>query len=375
LDARAWLSSVSTADGSVSILSDPGWVQAAQCGYLPDGRGLVAIARTSDQETTQIWYADAESGEATPITNDLNDHRVISLTRDGKSLVSITGDQTSAIWVGPCDGSDMPRRRSWARTDGMRGVCFAPDGRIVYATYDRGFWELWTTTADGSERTPLVAAEPGETISAVAADGSGGIYFLVRAASRMEIRKTGADGGPPRTVVTGAGYDAFGVSHDGVLVYGAYIDGVYRVLRLDHEGAEPVPITDLDALAPTIEPSGERIGFFYQEESGGYRVGVVATGHRGLVWSSEIASPTFFSTICLRKQAIYLTATSTDRSNLWRVPFDGGEIEQLTDFDDQRVWHFAVSEDEKTFAVARGRRDRDAVLMTNFRGASTDGAV
>ncbi|MCW8985165.1 MAG: protein kinase [Thermoanaerobaculales bacterium] len=370
-ETRAWLATVAVADGRVSVFSDPGWVQAAQSAFLPDGRGLLAIARTPHQESTQIWHIDAGSGEASPVTNDLNDHRVISLSNDGTSLVSISGDAKSAIWVGPRDGSEPPQRRTWARADGIRGICFAPDGRLVYTTDDRGFWELWTMTPDGSERVPLLAVAPGETILRLAVAGSGEVFFVVRSRSGLEIRVAGADGGAPRVVVSGVANDMIDVSRDGVLVYGADVAGEYRLFRLDPAGAEPLPVTDLEAFAPTIEPSGRRAGFFYRGAADRFRVGVVTTADGELIWSTEVAAPATFASLCLREEGLYLTTMPGDRANVWFMPLDGTEPQQLTVFDDQRLWDFAISSDGDTLAVARGRRDRDAVLIKNFGGSMT----
>jgi hypothetical protein len=64
-----------------------------------------------------------------------------------------------------------------------------------------------------------------------------------------------------------------------------------------------------------------------------------------------------------------------DRANVWLMPLDGAPPRQLTHFEDQRLWGFAVSADGTSLAVARGRRDRDAVLMKNFRGSASGGST
>jgi serine/threonine protein kinase/Tol biopolymer transport system component len=371
-DAKAWLASVAVTDGSVSVFSDPGWVQAAQSGYLPGGEGLLAIARAPHQQTAQIWYVDAASAQASPITNDLDDHRIISLSGDGKSLVSITGDVTSAIWVGPRDGSEPLRRRTWGRADGIRGICFASDGRIVYTTHDRGAWEVWTMTPDGSERVPLLAAKPGETILDLAVTGSGDVFFLVRTRSGgSEIRVAGADGAAPRVVLSGVVNDSIDVSRNGTLVYSAYVSSEHRLFRLDPDSTEPMPVTDFEAIFPTIDPSGQRVAFLYTDDADTYRAGIVSTAEGRLVWNAEVATPSVFSQLSLREEGLYLTNVPGDRANVWLMPLDGLEPRQLTAFDDQRMWDFAVSADGEKLAVARGRRDRDAVLIKNFGGPTT----
>jgi Tol biopolymer transport system component len=370
-EADAWLASVAVADGSVSVFSNPGWVQAAQTAYLPDGLGLLAIARADHQQSTQIWYVDAASREASSVTNDLNDHRVLSLSDDGRSLVSITGDVTSTIWIGPSNGSGPFRRRSWARMDGMRGISFAPDGRLVYTSNDRGTWELWTMTADGSQRAPLLNVGADEVILDLAVSGAGEVFFMVRNRAGVEIRAADTDGSSLRVVVRNAVADSISVSRDGTLVYRADVGGEHRLFRLDPGASEPLPVTDFEAIAPTIDPAGQNVGFLYSDDVDRFRAGIVSIADGRMTWNAEVASPSYFSQLFLRDEGLYLSTMPGDRANVWLMPLDGTEPQQLTDFEDQRLWDFAVSADGTRLAVARGRRDRDAVLMKNFRGSMT----
>jgi serine/threonine protein kinase/Tol biopolymer transport system component len=368
---RSWLVSVDSADGKVATLADPGWVQAAHSGYLPDGRSLLVVARARHQLNTQIWHVDAQSGEASPVTNDLNDHRIISFSADGSSLASIVGDVSSAVWVGSLDGSEPPRRISWGRVDGSRGVCFTPSGHVVYTSNDRGVWGLSSIKPDGSESIPILAADPGETILGVVVAGNGDLYYNVRNDFGLEIRVADANGSARRTVVTGVGNDWIDVSRDGALVYASAVAGERRLFLLESEYAEPRQITDFEVYGPTIEPSGRRVAFFFTDDADQIRVGVVATASGELIWSAQVATPGIFTHLCLREEGLYLTSMPGDRTNVWLMPLDGGQPERLTDFEDQRLWHFAVSDDGRMLAVARGRRDRDAVLIKGFRGSST----
>ena len=88
-----------------------------------------------------------------------------------------------------------------------------------------------------------------------------------------------------------------------------------------------------------------------------------------------MAAPGAFSRLWLREEGLYLTSMPGDRANVWFMPLDGGKPQRLTNFDDQRIWDFAVSDDGRTLAVARGSRNRDAVLINGFRGSRTGGGT
>jgi hypothetical protein len=63
---------------------------------------------------------------------------------------------------------------------------------------------------------------------------------------------------------------------------------------------------------------------------------------------------------------VYLDTVKNGRANVWLQPLDGGPLRRVTDFDDQTVYSFALSRDERTLAVARGPLLRDAQMITGF---------
>jgi serine/threonine protein kinase/Tol biopolymer transport system component len=368
-DARARLVSVAVADGSVANLADPGWPQAGQAGFLPDGRGLLVIARGPHQPNPQIWHVASPGGEAAPVTNDLDDHRIISLSSDGRSLVSVSGDVSSAVWVGPRDGSERPRRRTWAKLDGFKGVCFAPGGRIVYATDDGGVWGVWTMTADGGERAPLAATQPGEFVLAVAVSGRGDVFMSVRTRAGVEVRVAGADGGSPRVVARDLWAAPTSVSRGGDLVYSALVGGAARLFLAGADGGSPVAVTDRPAFRPAIDADGRRIAFYYTDEAGRHRVGMVPRSGGAPIWSAPAEPPTNYSRLVLRDDGLYLNTMPGDRGNVWHMPLDGSAPKKVTAFDDYLLFDFAMSDDGRTLAVARGPLVRDALLIRGFTGA------
>ena len=53
--------------------------------------------------------------------------------------------------------------------------------------------------------------------------------------------------------------------------------------------------------------------------------------------------------------------------NVWRQPLDGGPAQQITQFDDLRLFDHAWSADGRTLFVLRGRSPSEAVLIRDFR--------
>ena len=54
-------------------------------------------------------------------------------------------------------------------------------------------------------------------------------------------------------------------------------------------------------------------------------------------------------------------------TNIFLMPLDGDEPQQVTDFSEGEIFYFDVSPDGSTLLMAQGRRIRDIVLIDNFR--------
>jgi len=366
-ESRARLVSVSIEDGEVTTVADPGWVTAAQAGWLPDGRSLLVIARAPDQFNAQIWSVSYPAGEARRVTADLNDHRIISLTKDGRSLVSVAGDVSSSVWTLPLRGSGSPRRVSRSTTDGLNGIALAPDGNVVYTAYLAGVWSLWTAGPDGANRSPLLEGRASESLAfpSVAEDGT--VYYVARTRAGTEIRATSKDGSSSRVVARDARFETIGVAPDASFVaFGSMVEGVPRLFRVAPAGGEARPLVDVPAFSPSLDPSGRLVAYYHRDGEGRFRLGVSPTDGGPRTFDTPIEPPAAQSRLVLRDDGVYLNTLPGDRANVWLQPLDGSAARKLTSFQDQLLFDFAVSRDGATLAVARGPRLRDAQLITGF---------
>jgi hypothetical protein len=130
-----------------------------------------------------------------------------------------------------------------------------------------------------------------------------------------------------------------------------------------------VPVTDRFAFRPAIDAGGRRIAFYYTDEAGRYRLGIVPVGGGGLAWSAPAEPPTNYSRLVLRDDGLYLNTMPGDRGNVWHLPLDGTP-KRITAFEDSLMFDFALSDDGRTLAVARGPLVRDALLIRGFAGST-----
>ncbi len=291
-ESRSRLSLVAVADGKVTTLADPGWDVAAQCGWLRDGRSLLVVARGIDQPNTQIWSVSYPDGETRKVTNDLNDRRIISLTADGRTLVSVAGAVSSTVWSAPLAGSGRARRITRALTDGLDGVAFSAEGKLVYTSNVADASGLWIAGLEGADRGPLHTPGPGNRIGFPSIADDGTVTFVVRGKAGVEIHALDRGGATSRVVVRDAFFAPFEVSRDGrYLVYSALQKGVPRLVRVASDGSDPRPVFDGPAYRPALHPSGTRVAFYFVDSTEKARLGICSVEGGPLLLDVPIEPP------------------------------------------------------------------------------------
>ena len=366
-EARGKLVRIAVESGAVTTLADPGWTAAAQAAWLPDGKSLLAIARTVDEDQTQIWSISYPEGKVAPVTADLNDHRIVSLTRDGRTLVSVAGQVSSSVWTLPLRGPGKLTRVSRSTTDGLNGLAFTPEGRVLYTSYVGGIWSVWIATADGAERNSFLTLRPREGIRAPVVTDDGSLYYLVRTRSGIEIRVTTKDGSSTRVVTSDVRFDNVGVAPDGkTVVFNSLVAGSDHVFSMPGSGGPRKVLLDAPAFRPVMHASGKRTAFYFINAEGRFRLGVASVDGGPLLADLPTEVPSANSRLAFTDEGVYMNTMPGDRANVWLQPLDGRPARRLTSFDDQILFDFAVSRDGQTLAVARGPRLRDAQLITGF---------
>jgi Tol biopolymer transport system component/predicted Ser/Thr protein kinase len=125
--------------------------------WLPDGRSyLLTAIDLSGANNSQIWRVTYPGGERTHVTNDLNSYAGLSLSADAKSLATVSSEQTAGVYIaqGP-DKEPITVSAGRGRADGLSGVAWLPDGRLVYSSTASGLPQLWIANPDGSEAHQL----------------------------------------------------------------------------------------------------------------------------------------------------------------------------------------------------------------------------
>jgi WD40 repeat protein len=344
---------ITSADGTrKEDLALAGWKYVDSVLWLPDGRGFVVTAEERTRELTgrhQVLEVSYPGLAIKRLTNDLGDYH--SLTGDPKTaLAAVPLAVRSGISVGPLAKPDGLRRVGTGSTDGVRGLTWAPDRRIVFTdVYSVG----WIMNPDGSGLRPLLPdrQSAGFPFSCGSAVG----YTQAGVAPALMVFLIDSNDGKPRHVID-IPYVRPTCTPDGAWLL--YEDNE-TIKKVQTSGGEPATVHK-DAHDPQVSPDGVFLAaltgpagapsfviFSMKDNSMVRRLpGRAGANYR---WDAD-------------SQALILSRGEGNVDNLWRLPIDGSPAVQLTQFTSDRIFTFSVGADRR-LAVARGETAHDVVIL------------
>lgn len=360
------------ADGTETPLTSEEWFSIGQITWLPDGGGLIIAAAEQEQDAPhQLWHVSYPSGTARRITNDLNNYDGVSLTSDANALVTAQSERRANIWVGPAGEEGRATQLASDKNDGMSGLTWTSDGRVVYTSITNGNTDIWIMDADGKNRKQLTTANGVDHRPSVSFDGRYIVFVSDRNGAgnlwRMDI-----DGRNPRqlTNLRGDYYPSCAPDNQSV-IYSSDASGQRQLWRVPLEGGVPVAVTDYAVNLPVASPDGKFIACAYvdgRETPRRYSTAVVPFAGGRPVKTFEF--PRSFAQVIRwtpDNRALTYIVTRAGVSNIWRQSLTGGAPASLTDFQAGTIFRYDWSRDGKMLVLARGTVTSDVVLIKDFK--------
>ncbi len=364
---------VNIADGSLRALSAQRWAFVGKVNWLADGGGLMMVA--ADQGAPQIWHVSYPGGESRRITNDLNSYNDISLTSDSTSLVTVQGETSSNIWVAPSADASRATRITSGKVEGVRGVAWTPDGRIVFASTASGHPDIWIVGADGAGLKQLTVEVGNNFDPKVTQDGRY-IVFTSTRSGKSNIWRMEMDGGNATQLTAGSNDFFPACSPDSQwVIYISWNSGKPALWKVSINGGNPTQLIDEWTLLPAVSPDGKLVACDYlgSENVRQWKIALVPFDGGAPVKTLDI--PFYFRGVNAEqivrwtpegRELIYIDNRG-NLSNLWSQPVDGGQPKQLTDFKTDRIFNYDLTSDGKQFAFARGAVSSDVILISEIR--------
>ena len=343
--------------------------------WLPDGSGLLLAGGEKSGNPAQLYVVSYPAGEARRISNDLNEYSSTSISADGTAIASVQTTVSSNIWIGPGNAPDRAQQVTTGRFDGMYGLAWTPDGRIVYTGNHSGNWDLFTADASGGGSRQITFDDRSNGRPTVCDGGRSVVYdadtegashlWKLDIQSGASVKFTNSDG-ESRPECRGKG--------DWVFYLGQVPGGASYIFKVPISGGAPVRVSDRATFGNPVISSDGRLIAFPSAGKDGKVVGVAVSAENGqVVFEKDNLSPTADPTSNHIAQwtpdgsAIAFIDVRTGVPNLWTEPAATRPTQQLTHFNSGMIWYFAWSQDGKQIAIARGTSQSDAVMFTSSK--------
>ena len=360
---------VAVADGSEKPLTAHEWLQTKRLSWLSDGHGLVLQAVDAESAgRDQLWLVAYPGGEVRRITNDLNSYSDATLSTDSSALVTVQRDQLTSLWVAPQGDARRARQTSsgTGKYDGVNGLAWTPDGRLVYASSASGNLDLWIMEADGTHARQLTTDPLVDRWPAVSPDGRSVVFTALRAGS-SDLWRMDIDGGNLQPLTRADPDFPPEITPDGKWVlYSSSQSGQPALWKVPLAGGQPSMLSPV-GYHGLISPDGKLVEYVFIDQKASRRRVAVKSWEGGeplRVFDIAIAHSTRWSP---DGRGLTYVETRDGVANLWLQPLDGGKPRQLTHFTSDNIFNYAWSRDGKQLAVVRGNWSSDVVLISNFR--------
>jgi eukaryotic-like serine/threonine-protein kinase len=352
---------VNVSDGTARPISSPEWTHVVFIVWLPDKSGLIVVAASEHTSPQQIWHVTYPGGEVRKLTNDVGDYDAISLSSDGKALITAQREVESRIWTAPVAANDsllpdlsQAKQVSVNRFDGRSGLSFTPDGKIVYGSQEGGETGIWIMDADGENRKELAA---NGLHPAVSPDGR---YVVFQSIKDGLIWRMNIDGGNLKQLADG-GYPSISPDSNWVL----YNHSQWTAWKVSIEGGVPIQILNTQARMPKLSPDGKTLAYGYWAEKN--EPWLILASPEGGQPIKTFVLPSGFSVYNWTPDGKALTFCASKDLNIWIQPIEGGPPRKLTDLSPSNIIYTALSVDGRQLAFVRTIPVRDVVLISDLQ--------
>lgn len=357
---------VDTQSGETKPVTNRKWRRVYRMSWLRDGSGLMTSATDSDTTLSQVWEVSYPSGQPRKITNDLNEYTGLTLTSDSQTAAIVQSDRQSNIWTSTAvDGHNATQVTS-NNYDGLSGLTWTPDGRLLYSSARNAMNDIWITDAQGKQKVQLTENAANNTSPTISPDGQT-IVFVSTRDGKQHLWRMDADGGHAQRLTDGEQDLSPVFTPDGQwIVYRSYVTGNPNIFKIPVNGGDPTRLTEVISGVPTISPDGNTIGCIERPVAiAKVKIALVPLDGSPARLIEPKDPPRQLIFLWSRDgQSLVYIKNQEPISNLWLLPLNGGEPKQLTNFDSNLIFNFAISADGR-LAVARGHDSSDVVLISS----------
>jgi serine/threonine protein kinase len=344
--------------------------------WTPDGRGLLVNYRASGTSNQQLGYLSYPGGRFQSLTNDTHGYQTLSLSADGRSMVSIQGQRSDSVFLQPLSGKAAPvALRGLPNQAEVRNVAWDAQGNLIVTTAT----SILRMLPDGSRQTTILN-DPSESITLASVCSRGGPILFGTAGregkTTTNIWRVEADGSRPKQLTSGK-QDFWPLcSPDGASFY--YEDyALFRVMKMAIDGGPPELIKASSISngymvgGVNFSPDGRLMPEFTYITDAATQSATINIALIDVTTNAErpaktfVPRPDFAPPIAIAPdgKAVAYNIAENGVGNVWLQPMDGSPGRRLTNFNSDRSFTFQFSPDGKSLGLVRTHVVSDVVLL------------
>lgn len=332
--------------------------------WHPDGRSLLVGAR-------QLWRVSYPDGQTEALTQEASDYGYLSLSADGRTLMTVRRETQSAVWL--AEGERLGNAVEVLKEAGLNhGVAWTADGRLLYESRVDADVKVFVADTGGKRRGLLTPGAGTDYFPATDRAGRFFAYSSVRPGSTTIWRRAFDGSAATQLSADGTQYGP-DVSPDGQWVAYHRADPArsWTIWRVSANGGAPSLLTDRAATFPVFSPDGRRIVCNLQAPGvpGGWAIAILpAEGGEPSAILRIPGPPTRRFAWAPDGRAIYF---SSPDDSIRRVRIDDNEPdarpEEVQRFPGEQVVALRWSPDGARLTYVRYVERNDVVLVTSKR--------
>ncbi|MFY9729391.1 MAG: winged helix-turn-helix domain-containing protein [Candidatus Acidiferrales bacterium] len=357
---------------------------------VPVEQGFLVLyrSRSRDFRGQQIGFVSPSASKLWAVTRDTNDYATMTLSSDGKTLVTVQRKDDPALYLLPTASYAVnPPNQVLAQQNDISDFAWASNTELYVARRSG----LFRASIDGSSNVPLIL-DPHATVSHVASCGPGRFAAFAWAGhgdghTASNLWRVDAAGSSPKQIVNDENYDAVEpvCSPDGKWLY--YVQdqsGVFRVstgsgTRQLIAGSASSGFSSNGFLGPDVSFDGKLLVFCAEKQAPSkpelwHEMLIIVSLDSGGEPSTRMieaingfdSGPRFTPDGKALVHAILETGYENSPhgiDNLWLQPLDGSPGHRITNFTSGRIKRIQFSPDGQRLGILRIHTKSDVVLL------------
>ena len=352
-------------------------------------QGFLVLYRSKSRDFRgqQIGFVSPSASKLWAVTRDTNDYATMTLSSDGKTLVTVQRKDDPALYLLPTASYAVnPPNQVLAQQNDISDFAWASDTELYVARRSG----LFRASIDGSSNVPLIL-DPHATVSHVASCVPGRFAAFAWAGhgdrhSASNLWRVDADGSSPKQIVNDENYDAVEpvCSPDGKLYYVQDQSGVFRVsaesgTRQLIAGSASSGFSSNGFLGPDVSFDGKLLVFCAEKPAPSKpdlwdEIFVIVSLDSRAEPSTRMieaihgfdSGPRFTPDGKALVHAIMEKGYGNSPhgiNNLWLQPLDGSPGHRITNFTSGRIKRIQFSPDGQRLGILRVHTKSDVVLL------------